>query len=100
MAMSRRRTACCAPRAVKRPGGRSMPFLDLGGRMRRLRRRQGMMTDDPWSVLIGHQAEVARRFLADRDRERKHLVVYLSGAHAYGFPSPDSDLDLKCVHVA
>lgn len=24
----------------------------------------------------------------------------LSGAHAYGFPSPDSDLDLKCVHVA
>ncbi|MFO0552219.1 MAG: nucleotidyltransferase domain-containing protein [Polyangiaceae bacterium] len=28
-----------------------------------------------------------------------HLVVYLSGAHAYGFPSPDSDLDLKCVSV-
>jgi hypothetical protein len=26
--------------------------------------------------------------------------MYLSGAHAYGFPSPDSDLDLKCVHVA
>ena len=24
----------------------------------------------------------------------------LSGAHAYGFPSPDSDLDLKCVHIA
>src|SRR6185295_5276478 len=31
---------------------------------------------------------------------RHHLVVYLSGAHAYGFPSPDSDFDLKCVHVA
>ena len=29
-----------------------------------------------------------------------HVVVYLSGAHAYGFPSPDSDLDLKCIHVA
>jgi uncharacterized protein len=28
------------------------------------------------------------------------LVIYLSGAHAYGFPSPDSDLDLKCVHLA
>ncbi len=55
---------------------------------------------DPWSVLTAHQAEVARRFLAERDRERRHLVVYLSGAHAYGFPSPDSDLDLKCVHVA
>ena len=55
---------------------------------------------DPWSVLSAHQAEVARRFLADRQSERRHLVVYLSGAHAYGFPSPDSDLDLKCVHVA
>src|SRR5262249_49440156 len=31
---------------------------------------------------------------------REHLVVYLSGAHAYGFPSPDSDLDLKAIHVA
>ena len=58
------------------------------------------MTRDPWSVLTEHQAEVARRFLAERDAERRHLVVYLSGAHAYGFPSPDSDLDLKCVHVA
>ncbi|MFT3692091.1 MAG: nucleotidyltransferase domain-containing protein [Kofleriaceae bacterium] len=47
-----------------------------------------------------HQAEVARAFLAQREAERKHLVIYLSGAHAYGFPSPDSDLDLKCVHIA
>jgi predicted nucleotidyltransferase len=55
---------------------------------------------DPWSVLTAKQAGVARAFLADRERERKHLVIYLSGAHAYGFPSPDSDLDLKCVHIA
>ena len=55
---------------------------------------------DPWSVLTAKQAEVARSFLAERARERRHLVIYLSGAHAYGFPSPDSDLDLKCVHVA
>jgi uncharacterized protein len=55
---------------------------------------------DPWSVLTAKQAEVARAFLAERERERKHLVIYLSGAHAYGFPSPDSDLDLKCVHIA
>jgi uncharacterized protein len=55
---------------------------------------------DPWSVLSPQQASVARAFLAERERERKHLVVYLSGAHAYGFPSPDSDLDLKCVHIA
>jgi predicted nucleotidyltransferase len=55
---------------------------------------------DPWSVLSPAQADVARRWLAERERERRHLVIYLSGAHAYGFPSPDSDLDLKCVHVA
>ena len=54
---------------------------------------------DPWSVLAPAQAEVARRWLVERERERRHLVIYLSGAHAYGFPSPDSDLDLKCVHV-
>ncbi len=55
---------------------------------------------DPWTVLAPAQAEVARRWLAERERERRHLVIYLSGAHAYGFPSPDSDLDLKCVHIA
>lgn len=57
-------------------------------------------TFDPWSMLTAKQAEVARAFLADREREQKHLVIYLSGAHAYGFPSPDSDLDFKCVHIA
>lgn len=55
---------------------------------------------DPWSVVTPKQADIAKAFLADRERDRHHLVVYLSGAHAYGFPSPDSDLDLKCVHVA
>lgn len=55
---------------------------------------------DPWSVLTPHQQTVAKAFLVAREAERKHLVVYLSGAHAYGFPSPDSDLDLKCVHIA
>jgi uncharacterized protein len=59
-----------------------------------------MTTTDPWNVLPAAQREVARRYLADRERERRHLVIYLSGAHAYGFPSPDSDLDLKCVHIA
>ena len=46
------------------------------------------------------QRAIADAFLAERSRDRKHVVIYLSGAHAYGFPSPDSDLDLKCVHVA
>src|SRR4051812_600927 len=39
------------------------------------------------------------RVLAEEEARREHLVVYLSGAHAYGFPSPDSDLDLKAIHV-
>ncbi len=51
-------------------------------------------------VLTEHQAKVARAYLDRYLPERHHLVVYLSGAHAYGFPSPDSDLDLKCVHIA
>ena len=58
------------------------------------------MSFDPWRVLTPTQTEVARTFVAAREAERKHLVVYLSGAHAYGFPSPDSDLDLKCIHIA
>src|SRR5690606_29702253 len=44
--------------------------------------------DDP------HQRAVAERVLNEEDTARRHLVVHLSGAHAYGFPSPDSDLDL------
>ncbi len=55
---------------------------------------------DPWSVLTPAQVAAAKPFLAAREADRKHLVIYLSGAHAYGFPSPDSDLDLKCIHIA
>ena len=55
---------------------------------------------DPWAALTPEQQRVAKVFVAERQAERRHLVVYLSGAHAYGFPSPDSDLDLKCVHIA
>lgn len=52
------------------------------------------------STLTEHQRAVARRVLAHESTKRDHLVISLSGAHAYGFPSPDSDLDLKSVHVA
>jgi predicted nucleotidyltransferase len=51
-------------------------------------------------ILTQIQSTTARAFLAEQSLLRRHLVVYLSGAHAYGFPSPDSDLDLKCIHVA
>lgn len=50
-------------------------------------------------ALTPHQSQVAADFLRAQSAERRHLVVSLSGAHAYGFPSPDSDLDLKAVHI-
>jgi hypothetical protein len=55
------------------------------------------MTDP---LMTEHQLRVAHRVLDEESTRRWHLVVSLSGAHAYGFPSPDSDLDLKCIHVA
>jgi predicted nucleotidyltransferase len=51
-------------------------------------------------VLDERQRAVAEQVLEEEERERRHVVVALSGAHAYGFPSPDSDLDLKAIHVA
>jgi predicted nucleotidyltransferase len=51
-------------------------------------------------VLDPKQREVADRVLAEESAARRHLAVCLSGAHAYGFPSPDSDLDLKAIHIA
>ena len=51
-------------------------------------------------VLDDDQKRVMARVLHQEEARREHVVVYLSGAHAYGFPSPDSDLDLKAIHVA
>jgi predicted nucleotidyltransferase len=55
-----------------------------------------MSLDD---LLSDHQRAIMERVIAEEQRKRRHLVVALSGAHAYGFPSPDSDLDLKSIHV-
>ena len=52
------------------------------------------------AALTSHQRSVASAVLAHESSRREHVVVSLSGAHAYGFPSPDSDLDLKAVHLA
>jgi uncharacterized protein len=50
-------------------------------------------------VLSSAQQRVVDFVLGEEERLRRHLVVALSGAHAYGFASPDSDLDLKGVHL-
>ncbi|MBL9020826.1 MAG: nucleotidyltransferase domain-containing protein [Myxococcales bacterium] len=49
--------------------------------------------------LSKHQHRIAERVLDEESVARHHVVIALTGAHAYGFPSPDSDLDLKAVHV-
>lgn len=51
-------------------------------------------------ILTPTQQNVADAVLDEESDHRHHVVVALSGAHAYGFPSPDSDLDLKAIHVA
>ncbi|MFO0627532.1 MAG: nucleotidyltransferase domain-containing protein [Polyangiales bacterium] len=38
--------------------------------------------------------------VADEGARREHLVVALAGSWGYGFPSPQSYVDLKSVHVA
>lgn len=53
----------------------------------------------PIEFLDGNARAVAERVIAEVEENRRHLVIALSGAHAYGFPSPDSDLDLKAVHI-
>lgn len=51
-------------------------------------------------LLTPHQRAIAERAVGEESAAREHVVIYLSGAHAYGFPSPDSDLDLKAIHIA
>ncbi len=51
-------------------------------------------------VLTAHATAIAQRVVAEEEAKRTHLVVALTGAHAFGFASPDSDLDLKAIHVA
>ncbi len=54
---------------------------------------------DLTTLLSAPQLAVVQQALARESAARRHLVVSLSGAHAYGFPSPDSDVDVKAVHA-
>ncbi len=57
------------------------------------------ITSSVAQCLTQHQQQVAARAIAEESARREHVIVSLSGAHAYGFPSPDSDLDVKAVHL-
>jgi predicted nucleotidyltransferase len=43
---------------------------------------------------------VIARVISEEGARREHLVVSLSGSHAGGFAAPDSDVDLKAIHIA
>lgn len=43
--------------------------------------------------------DLARRYVADVAADRDIVLVGVTGAHAYGFPSPDSDYDLKGIEL-
>jgi uncharacterized protein len=49
-------------------------------------------------VLIA-DLEIARAYLEHNPPPGSTLVCAITGAHLYGFPSPDSDLDLKGIHL-
>lgn len=51
-------------------------------------------------LLTEVQRNAVTALLERESSARRHVVVALSGAHAYGFPSPDSDVDVKAVHLA
>lgn len=46
------------------------------------------------------QAAATEHVLTEESGAREHIVASLCGAHAYGFASADSDVDLKCVHIS
>ncbi len=50
--------------------------------------------------MLNPDLDVARRFLDQHPPPGTLLQCAISGAHLYGFPSPDSDLDLKGIHAA
>lgn len=56
------------------------------------------MTDLPQA--LAPDLALARRFLEQHPPRGRLLYAAISGAHLYGFPSPDSDLDVKGAWIA
>jgi len=50
--------------------------------------------------LLNPDLELARRFIAINHPAGEILLCAVTGAHHYGFPSADSDIDLKGIHLA
>src|SRR5437667_12136184 len=51
-------------------------------------------------ICMSKYSSIDSRILAEVTRQPYPLLfVTISGAHLYGFPSPDSDYDLRGVHI-
>jgi len=42
---------------------------------------------------------LAKRFLAEHGPKEEVLLCSITGSHTYGFASPDSDIDIKGIHI-
>lgn len=49
---------------------------------------------------IAPDLNLARRFVEESNIPGRVLLGGITGSHHYGFPSPDSDLDIKTIHLA
>lgn len=58
-----------------------------------------MTHKNAYALLTPHQARVVEQRLREVADHTLPVAVSLSGSHAYGFPSPDSDVDVKAVHL-
>src|SRR5262249_60636387 len=67
----------------------------------RVRVRQGVPPQRPASSLVGGIAVMPMPLLQKQVEQHPYPLIFatISGAHLYGFPSPDSDFDLRGAHV-
>lgn len=51
-------------------------------------------------MIDNNQIKLGQEFVSRNFDKGKLLLVAVTGSHFYGFPAPDSDLDLKGIHAA
>jgi len=50
-------------------------------------------------MIENEKLELGREFVSRNSAGHRILLVGITGSHYYGFPAPDSDLDLKGIHA-
>lgn len=59
-----------------------------------------MNSDQPGIPAITPDLGLGRTFISSNPPPGRMLLCGITGSHFYGFPAPDSDLDLKGIHLA